>query len=234
MDETDNLGGGMVPEWMVTFGDMMSLLLTFFIMLVSMSEIKQEERFQAMMESMRLQFGPATSSGGPAPGENTILEPDSLDVASLGRAKRRDLMQGGTNVKAPGGEQTIVRTLRPGREPTAEGVVYFEEDAAVLDDEDRERLREVAAAVAGSPLKVEVRGHAARHPLAEGDHWGLAYERGRIVIDFLVAQGIDPGRMRLSSAGAEGPLDTGPAAPARLGDDRVEVLLWDERVAATD
>ena len=31
-----------VPEWVVTFGDMMSLLLTFFIMLVSMSEIRQD------------------------------------------------------------------------------------------------------------------------------------------------------------------------------------------------
>jgi chemotaxis protein MotB len=26
-----------IPEWVVTFGDMMSLLLTFFIMLVSLS-----------------------------------------------------------------------------------------------------------------------------------------------------------------------------------------------------
>ena len=31
-----------VPEWVVTYGDMMSLLLTFFIMLVSMSELKEE------------------------------------------------------------------------------------------------------------------------------------------------------------------------------------------------
>ena len=34
--------GGGIPEWVVTFGDMMSLLLTFFIMLVSLSEIKEE------------------------------------------------------------------------------------------------------------------------------------------------------------------------------------------------
>ena len=38
-----------IPEWVVTFGDMMSLLLTFFIMLLSMSEMKQEERYQAMV-----------------------------------------------------------------------------------------------------------------------------------------------------------------------------------------
>ena len=45
-----------IPEWVVTFGDMMSLLLTFFIMLVSMSEIKEEERFQALVQSMRRQL----------------------------------------------------------------------------------------------------------------------------------------------------------------------------------
>ena len=46
-----------IPEWVVTFGDMMSLLLTFFIMLVSMSEIKDEDRYQAMVESMVQRFG---------------------------------------------------------------------------------------------------------------------------------------------------------------------------------
>ncbi len=41
-----------VPEWLVTFGDMMSLLLTFFIMLFSMSEMKQEQKYQAVMEAL--------------------------------------------------------------------------------------------------------------------------------------------------------------------------------------
>ena len=43
--EQEDDGGG-IPEWVVTFGDMMSLLLTFFIMLVSLSEIKEEETYQ--------------------------------------------------------------------------------------------------------------------------------------------------------------------------------------------
>ena len=49
MAEEEDSGGG-IPEWVVTFGDMMSLLLTFFIMLVSLSEIKQEEKFQAIRD----------------------------------------------------------------------------------------------------------------------------------------------------------------------------------------
>ena len=39
-----------VPEWVVTYGDMMSLLLTFFIMLVSLSEIVAEK---AISDSVR-------------------------------------------------------------------------------------------------------------------------------------------------------------------------------------
>ena len=56
MDQEDDSGGG-IPEWVVTFGDMMSLLLTFFIMLVSLSEIKEEQKYQAMVESMTKRFG---------------------------------------------------------------------------------------------------------------------------------------------------------------------------------
>ena len=44
-----NKGGGGAPEWMVTFGDMMSLLLCFFVILVSMSEMKQDQKFQEVM-----------------------------------------------------------------------------------------------------------------------------------------------------------------------------------------
>ena len=42
--------------WLVTYADMMTLLLCFFIMLVAMSEVKSE-KFQRMLESMRRAFG---------------------------------------------------------------------------------------------------------------------------------------------------------------------------------
>ncbi|MCK5557820.1 MAG: flagellar motor protein MotB, partial [Candidatus Hydrogenedentes bacterium] len=37
-----------VPGWVVTYGDMMSLLLTFFVLLISFSTIKKEEFEKAM------------------------------------------------------------------------------------------------------------------------------------------------------------------------------------------
>ena len=44
------------PEWMVTFADMMSLLLTFFVLLLSFSSI-EIVKFKAMSGSMKDAFG---------------------------------------------------------------------------------------------------------------------------------------------------------------------------------
>ena len=51
------------PDWMVTYGDMMTLLLCFFVIMLSMSEMKQDQKFQEVMESIRSAFGYDASLG---------------------------------------------------------------------------------------------------------------------------------------------------------------------------
>ncbi len=53
-DDEKNSGGN---DWTLMYGDLMTLLLTFFVMLVSMSELKQNEKFQGIADSMAEQFG---------------------------------------------------------------------------------------------------------------------------------------------------------------------------------
>lgn len=50
------------PEWFVTFADMMTLLVALFVMLASFSEVREEERFRAISQSLRGQFGHAAAS----------------------------------------------------------------------------------------------------------------------------------------------------------------------------
>jgi len=49
-------GGGGVPEWMVTFGDLMALLACFFVLIISFS-IQDEKKLQVVAGSMRDAFG---------------------------------------------------------------------------------------------------------------------------------------------------------------------------------
>ena len=52
-----------VPEWVVTFGDMMSLLLCFFILLQMFSELKKDREYQRVVTAIKEAFGYSGSIG---------------------------------------------------------------------------------------------------------------------------------------------------------------------------
>jgi chemotaxis protein MotB len=230
--EEDDVAG--VPEWVVTFGDMMSLLLTFFIMLVSMSEIKKDEQFQAMLESMRRQFGSYDTAIPSAVPGTTSNNSAMQTITSLGSARRRNTEEGGSNADSISGEEPQVQTVRPGKNLTLGGVIYFQEDSAELSDEGKLALARIVPQIAGKPQKVEVRGHTSRKPTPADsgfrDHWDLAYTRCYNVMRLLVEQGVEAERIRLGSAAANEPIDNGLTAEHRRRNARVEVLMWDEHV----
>ncbi len=223
-----------IPEWVVTFGDMMSLLLTFFIMLVSMSEMKQDEKFQAVAESFRNQFGHELSQASLVPGDFRPRNSSMEWVSSLGRAKKKDLANGGQENKAITGENERVQTIRPGDDSSIGGVIFFKDYGTELSEDNKRDLKRVIEQIAGKPQKIEVRGHATRRPVGENsqfrDEWELANARSRNAMQFLVEQGIAPGRIRLGNAGAEEPLYNGVTAELLKRNARVQILMWDERV----
>jgi chemotaxis protein MotB len=58
--------------WIVTFADLMSLLLTFFILLLSFSNMDLE-KYQAMSQAMATSFGVSALTGGDKLGGNIIF-----------------------------------------------------------------------------------------------------------------------------------------------------------------
>ena len=222
-----------IPEWVVTFGDMMSLLLTFFIMLVSMSEIKAEEKYQAMVESLRKRFGHESSIWSVAPGPSKPRNARFEKRVTLGRAKRANTMRGGGLLRAPTGNQHRVRTIRRGDQSTHHASLYFERDSTQLDDEHRAKLRRVVGKIGGKPQKIEIRGYASHRTIADSDrrvtsHTLLAFRRCRQAMEYLVQSGIRRERIRL------GVVDPGDAtSPGNKGltprqFDRVDIVLVNE------
>ena len=221
-------------EWVVTFGDMMSLLLTFFIMLVSMSEIKEEQRYQALVESLRKRFGHESSPVSMMPGEAKPRNSPVEKMASMGRARRVDTMRGGDRVKAPVGKNPRVKTLRSANHNAVGGEVSFPEGEAVLDEEGKRVLRATAQEIGGKPQKIEIRGHTSARPLPKDSpfksHWDLAYARCAQVMDYLTKLGINPKRIRVAVAGDKEPKHIGADPLLRKQNSRVEIFLLDETV----
>ena len=46
-----------IPEWIVTYGDLMSLLLCFFILLAAFSELKQPREFREVIDKIKEALG---------------------------------------------------------------------------------------------------------------------------------------------------------------------------------
>ncbi len=228
MDDGEEVAG--IPEWVVTFGDMMSLLLTFFIMLVSLSEIKQNEKYQALVESIRQRFGHDAASASMAPG-NMKPRNSSLDkLASQGRALRANTMNGGAPVKAPVGEHARVEFVRPGTQTVIGTRVTFALGSSELSDAEKAQLQIAVGRMIGKPQRIEIRGHTSPIPEVGTDQSGvgleLAFARGLAVRDFLLELGIDPRRILVTAAGNTEPL-TGQENSAEQS-ARADVFLRDE------
>ncbi len=233
--EEEDAGGG-IPEWVVTFGDMMSLLLTFFIMLVSLSEIKEEEKYQALVESVQQQFGYEKSRAFIVPGDIRPRNSSVKKLATMGRANKKDIMQGGAQVQAPVGDHPRVTIVRPGSKTAIGTVIYFEEGEQELTEAQRKVLGEQATVIDGKPQKIEIRGHTSHRPVSTDsqlrDNWDLAYERCRQTKQYLVdVLEIDPRRIRITVAGPNEPAHIGTDPEQLRKNPRVELYLLDEVVS---
>ena len=228
--EEDEAGPG-IPEWVVTFGDMMSLLLTFFIMLVSMSEVKEQEKFQALAESFRRQFGHDTAASL-APGDSSPRNSQLAALALLGRAQRANTLNGGDKVRAPVGDNPRVRSVRNGQQSAVGGVIYFPPGSAELTEQHKTDLQIVASRINGKPQRVAVFGHTSPAPLPPEsgypDHLELAYARARIVTEYLAELGVQRRRLRPSLSAQFEPQERQADAEIQKQNDRVEIVVLAE------
>ncbi len=193
------------PEWMVTYGDMVTLLLCFFVLIVSFSEIKKKEEFQSVVEEIQKSFG-MRGGGGKLP---TKDDPALSLIQRLESIRmRQERTPNKSNVKDPGqtGREPRVTTIREGKRYAIGGKILFEPDSAELSEQNKQLLIDLVSRVKlkDSTNKIELVGHAASMELPNGDGtFGdlrmLSYQRAAAVEDFLTGNEI-PEAHRLDSA----------------------------------
>jgi len=227
---------GGVPEWVVTYGDMMTLLLCFFILLAAFSELKDDDA-DPVIEAIREAFGQTPFGQGFAPTEDmpkqSVIE--MLEQTALHKEK----IPKHANVEDPGveGKETTVTRVREGLQFTVGGMITFEPGSAALKPQAREALAKVGRVIAGQNNKVEIRGHAAGAELPDnspyGSLWELSFARAKAVADFLTGPdvGVEARRLRLTGSAANEPLVARVYDPTQLQvNRRVEVIVTEALV----
>ncbi|MCB9846182.1 MAG: OmpA family protein [Phycisphaeraceae bacterium] len=223
-----------IPEWVVTYGDMMSLLLCFFILLSAFSELKKPKEFQKVLDAIQEAFG---SDGGLGIISNRV------DTRNSSRNHLRNtismtgdmITRSEINEQNMDGRDDTTTTINPGTRQVIGGPVGFEAASAELSERAKEQLREVARIVGAQNRTIEIRGHAyGLEDKAEGlDYDDLSYARARAAKAFLATEcGVRPELLSAVAVGNSEPraldrVDSGAGASNR----RVEVIVTERMLS---
>ena len=199
------------PAWIVTYGDMMSLLLAFFIMLASLSVLRKEDDFKVITKM--IQDGLGVKAGGgmiPVEMDPAMSLRERLEVVQLQTKKGPNT----SHADDPGtdGRHNAMEIVRPGMMFVVGSRITFEPGSADLSDDGRRALRQVAEQIRGHNNKIIVAGHAASSEVSvESDYadlWQLSNARARAVMAYMVGKDLElrPERFRLEANADHEPL----------------------------
>lgn len=227
------------PAWMMTFGDMMSLLLTFFILLFSMSEL-ETEKFRLAAASMQEGFG--TSTGQLLPGEppEGTREPDTTLITSP-LAEETDatldsIAERLEEFVAKNGleEQVVVAREESGVYLRIQDVAVFPSGSARIAEESMNIIQQLGDIVRATDVPVVVSGHTDNTPIRAGGkfdtNWELSAARAAGVARALVDRGHDPTTIAVEAYGEYRPIDTNDTPEGRSHNRRVEIFYSREKI----
>ena len=222
------------PAWLVTYGDAMTLLLCFFVIIVSMSELKQDEKFMKVVESLQAAFGAYEGGTGSVP---TVDIPTNVILKRLVELDipREVKHLGDTDTEAIEGKKWRVTKLREGIQVVVGGRITFDRFSATLKPEAQELIAKAADVLRGYNTKIRVRGHATREPLPADsvypDARDLSYARAKAVEAELVKNGVRAERLMLEALGSTEPLVRQAYTEERRAmNRRVEIVVTEELI----
>lgn len=178
-------------SWLLTYGDMMSLLLTFFILLFSMSELNQE-KFEEVAAAINKEV---TKKEQKLPFKEMKQELDSLIQAKqITDQVQIDLDPLGIKIELASSS-------------------LYESGSAIIKEEMKSTLAEVVKSIQSLEFKnylVEVEGHTDDNPIGRSSrydsNWELSAHRATNVVRLFAERGLDPGKMKASGFGESRPV----------------------------
>lgn len=220
-------GGGGGANWMDTYGDMVTLLLCFFVMLYSMSQMDQSKWIalvQALNPSANIS---GTSTEEPPEGSEVTQQQVDADIGELYETIMDFVAQENltSQVSVTKGSGYVFISF--------DDTVFFDGDSYTLRDDGKRVLDQVAefiGGVSGSVDEIRVLGHTAQarpdQPNSVETDRFLASNRATVVTIYLQEKNIvDPARLVSVGYGQWRPISSNATAAERAGNRRVELLV---------
>lgn len=221
--------------WLVTFSDLMTLLLTFFVLLLSMASM--DKVTISRISPMSASYGfIATGSAGQIPDRIKMVQEVLSDPSIMYQKEERlkDLLFPNEILPVDMDRSTLDKNLEILQHPDGWVIsltdkLLFEPGSWELPPAAQQLLASLADILHYTICDVNISGHTDDIPTeSEVDNYVLSAYRAHSVLEFLVSKQLQPERFSLSAYGPDRPLRPNDSEENRAGNNRVEILIKTE------
>ncbi len=225
--------------WQGTYGDMITLMLCFFVMLYNPSEVDVTQ-LATITQSLQMQETESTSGGLSLSagqlsdlGNNINSLPSMEKGKSLGLAKKKAVSLFAPDIKS---NRITVTSDERGLVITLLSDNFFEEGSADLNiNETRETLLRLAEFFRSDELKnrrYRIEGHTDNTPVALDSefpsNWELSATRAVNVLHYLADYGVEENKFSVAGYSDTRPKFSNDTAEGRAYNRRVDIIILDE------
>ena len=192
-------------EWIFTYGDLVTLLLCFFILLFATC-VYETRKFKAVAESFK-----PLPPGSPfmQEGRDSVVEQISKEV------EQTEL-----------GDDTRVTIEEKGVVVSFAASATFEPGSTKLTPEATKEIARFSRLVFLLPNRLQVEGHTDNQPVQKwGSSWELSGARASRVARFFIDNGMDPKKLTVKGFGQTRPKFSNESPIQRRRNNRVEVII---------
>lgn len=193
-----------VDAWLMTYADMITLILCFFAILLSIS-VPKREQFKYMSQNVSETFSPAQNAIYVTPHYKN--EPDEVTDVAVTHKPREEKEDAKKPDIKPGDRLSVI---------DMNSASFFANGAATLSPDGMKVLDGVIEKIQGAEFlnySVTIEGHTDDVPINTAQfpsNWELSTARAAAVARYFIAQGVSARRIR-----ASGYADTFPKVPNR-------------------
>ena len=214
-------------RWLVTYSDLITLLLIFFIVLYSMSQINAQ-KFVEFSQSMAIVFGQTGRSGVLDGGRSVIPSEQATykqrhNMMNTREQIRRMIAQMGLEGKI------TVREEQRGLVISVKDTVFFYAGSADLGLRAREVISKVGSLLSGLPNSIRIEGHTDNIPIHTAkfySNWELSTARATNVLHYMIqAASISPDRLSAAGYAEFKPVAPNDSDSGRAANRRVDIVL---------
>lgn len=214
------------PKWMVTFSDMTTLLLTFFVLLISLANF-DKKKIEQVFGVLNGSTGILSQVGTSQMSEENIIARKSIND-SIEKTPEKIEKMVKEFVQAQNMEKmiSVVKTDK-GVSVRVVDSVFFGNGSAVLLRQAYPVLDKILDMVQYTPYYVNVEGHTDDLPMGRAalSNWDLSAARAVAVAKYFIRGGFDPSRISASGYGEFHPVLPNITPENRAKNRRVEINI---------